>query len=166
MASSVLLQGKIAIITVSQMSLCYLVASDIVDRVQQVRKYTIPGVRPFISDRFTGGIGFATVKLFLQSNARGLVLVDLTISALENAVSTLSSDDRDKCELLAADVTSEDTAEAYAAKAIERWGRLDISVQNAGIASDRVSILETDINLWERTMSVNALGGMSSVARQ
>lgn len=166
MASSVLLQGKIAIITVSQMSLCYLVASDIVDRVQQVRKYTIPGVRPFISDRCTGGIGFATVKLFLQSNARGLVLVDLTISALENAVSTLSSDDRDKCELLAADVTSEDTAEAYAAKAIERWGRLDISVQNAGIASDRVSILETDIGLWERTMSVNALGGMSSVARQ
>lgn len=117
-----------------------------------------------ISDRFIGGIGFATVKLFLQSGAKGIVLVDITSSALESAVATLSSDDRGKCELLAADVTSESNAEAYVAKAIERWGRLDISVQNAGIASERVSILETDVSLWERTMSVNALGGMFSIA--
>ncbi|KAF9466900.1 short-chain dehydrogenase/reductase SDR [Collybia nuda] len=104
------------------------------------------------------GIGFATVKLFLQSGVRGIVLVDLTISGLEKAVSVLSPDERGRCELLAANVTSEDTAKLYAEKAFERWGRLDISVQNAGIASERVGILDTEVHLWEKTMSVNALG--------
>jgi NAD(P)-dependent dehydrogenase (short-subunit alcohol dehydrogenase family) len=87
-------------------------------------------------------------------------MVDLASSSLEKAVATLSSEDKGNCELVVADVTSEKATEGYVAKALERWGRLDISVQNAGIASDRVSILETDTSLWERTMSVNALGGI------
>lgn len=104
------------------------------------------------------GIGLATVQRFLSVDVQGIVLVDLAQSDLEQAISTFTPDERERCELMVADVTSEEATEKYIAKALERWGRLDISVQNAGIASERVSILETETNLWKRFMDVNALG--------
>jgi NAD(P)-dependent dehydrogenase (short-subunit alcohol dehydrogenase family) len=92
----------------------------------------------------------------------GIVLIDLALPTLEQAVSSFTPEARERCELMVADVTSEEATEKYVARALERWGRLDISVQNAGIASDRVSILETEASLWQKTMDVNALGGEAS----
>lgn len=90
---------------------------------------------------------------------QGVVLVDLTMPKLEQAVSSFTQEERERCELVVANVGSEEETEKYISKVLDRWGRLDISVQNAGIASDRVGILETEVNLWKKMMDVNGLGG-------
>lgn len=86
-------------------------------------------------------------------------MVDLNGSALEESISQLSENDRKYCHMRQSDVTQEASVEAYVAEAMKLWGTLDISVQNAGVASPHCSIMDTDSAVWNKTMDVNGLGG-------
>lgn len=108
-----------------------------------------------------GGIGLATAKAFLNANIEGLLLVDLTYEALNKALEGLTPENQARCEVFAADVSAPDEA-SYAHRAYERWGRLDIAVLNAGICMPRVSILDTEVDTWDKIMAVNGRGGESS----
>ncbi|KAF8966583.1 short-chain dehydrogenase/reductase SDR [Flammula alnicola] len=104
-----------------------------------------------------GGIGLATAKRFLQSNIEGLLLIDLSRESLEKAFSSFTPDEQRRCEMFVADVSSE-AETTYAEKALERWGRLDIAVLNAGICLPRASILDTEVDTWDKIMNVNGRG--------
>ena len=96
-------------------------------------------------------IGFATAK-GLQDEGASLVLGDLDAEALEKAAAELGGD----VALLAGDLSEEDGAEALAALAIARFGRIDILVNNAGGGVIRPFLKQTaktlkatiDRNLW------------------
>ncbi|KAF8190531.1 oxidoreductase [Pholiota molesta] len=103
------------------------------------------------------GIGLATAEGFLRSNIEGLLLVDKSQELLQTAVSSFTPEDQQRCEILVADVSSEADC-TYAERALERWGRLDIAVLNAGICFPTASITETDVEVWDKLMSVNARG--------
>lgn len=107
----------------------------------------------------TGGIGLATVKTFLEANINGLLLVDQNQDALDHILKQLSADELDRCDSFVADVGSERSN--YADYALQRWGRLDIAVLNAGIGSELNSILDTDVKIWDKIMEVNGRGGIS-----
>ncbi|TFK38146.1 hypothetical protein BDQ12DRAFT_735743 [Crucibulum laeve] len=79
------------------------------------------------------GIGLETSKLFLRSGIQGLVLVDRSKEALKKAFSESSESDSQLCEFVEADVSNEDSTKLYVKTAVDRWGRLDICVLNAGI---------------------------------
>ncbi|KAF5310684.1 hypothetical protein D9619_008115 [Psilocybe cf. subviscida] len=104
-----------------------------------------------------GGIGLATTKAFLNANVKGLLLVDLSEEALKKAVNGLAPEDQARCEVFASDVSSPDQA-FYAQRAFERWGRLDIAILNAGICLPHASILDTEVEAWDKTMAVNSRG--------
>jgi NAD(P)-dependent dehydrogenase (short-subunit alcohol dehydrogenase family) len=89
-----------------------------------------------------GGIGAATVEAFQREGAR-VVGVDL----VEGAPGDLA---------LAVDVTEEFAVEQLYAQVAERFGRIDILFNNAGISpDDDTSVLETTFEAWQRVQDVN-----------
>ncbi|MFQ5691471.1 MAG: SDR family NAD(P)-dependent oxidoreductase, partial [Nitrospinota bacterium] len=58
------------------------------------------------------------------------------------------------------DVTDESSARAMSRKTVEAYGRIDVLVNNAGIAGRfaRVPIEEVSVELWDRILAVNAKG--------
>lgn len=58
------------------------------------------------------------------------------------------------------DVADADSASAMAAAALERWGRIDVLVNNAGIYGDHrfEPITETDLDYWDFVLRVNLKG--------
>ena len=53
------------------------------------------------------------------------------------------------------DVTDEEQAAAAVRRTVDEWGRLDILVNNVGIAGPAGTAAEVDIAEWERAMRVN-----------
>jgi NAD(P)-dependent dehydrogenase (short-subunit alcohol dehydrogenase family) len=89
-----------------------------------------------------GGIGAATVEVFQREGAT-VVGVDL----LEGAPGDLA---------LSVDVTEEFAVQQMYAQVAERYGRIDILFNNAGISpDDDTSVLETTLEAWQRVQDVN-----------
>jgi len=90
----------------------------------------------------SGGIGAASVELFAREGAH-VAGVDLA----EGAPGELS---------LRADVTDEQQVRETLAATRERFGRIDVLFNNAGISpNDDGSVLDTGLDAWERVQSVN-----------
>ncbi len=67
----------------------------------------------------------------------------------------------------AGDIADPSVAQGLVQAAVERWGRLDVMVNNAGI-EPHASILEMSVEMWDRVMAVNARGvflGTQAAAR-
>src|SRR5882757_2054780 len=79
------------------------------------------------------GIGFAIAERFVAEGAR-VVLGDLDLGATEAAAKQLGGED--VALAVRCDVTSGDEVDALVAAAVERFGSLDIMVNNAGITRD------------------------------
>jgi NAD(P)-dependent dehydrogenase (short-subunit alcohol dehydrogenase family) len=89
-----------------------------------------------------GGIGAATVDVFLREGAR-VVGVDLR-------------DDAPGDLALAVDVTDEDAVRGMYAEVAERFGRIDVLFNNAGVSpDDDRSVLETTYEAWQRVQDIN-----------
>ena len=98
------------------------------------------------------GNGRATAVLFAREGAR-VLLVDRRIEAA-GLTARLIADEHGEAEPFAADVTSEAACRAMVERALERWGRLDILVNNVGIGIAK-RITEVTLEEWELQMRVN-----------
>ncbi|GAA5952218.1 hypothetical protein JCM8115_003538 [Rhodotorula mucilaginosa] len=107
------------------------------------------------------GIGFATVKAFLEAGAAGVTLVDLSADSLSQAAASLaggSADIKSRLHTYAGDVSVEGTAEGYVKETVEKWGRVDVSVQCAGISLPSADLVDLKVSDWDKTMGVNLRG--------
>ncbi len=96
------------------------------------------------------GIGRAAVESFVRSGV-AVVAVD---RAEEQLGWVADSEVADRVGIVAGDVTSEATNTAAVAVALERFGRLDIAVFNAGISMSG-DLLELPMDDFDRAMDVN-----------
>lgn len=94
------------------------------------------------------GIGLATARLFAEEGARVLA-VDLPGKQLPQ---TFAGNERIAC--LEKSVGDADAAGIIVDHAIENFGRLDIVMNNAGVASS-TRIEEMTEEIWQRTLNVN-----------
>ncbi len=95
------------------------------------------------------GIGLATAKRFAQEGAT-VVIADLSDDAGEALAAEVGG------TYVHTDVASKDDVDRLFATAVERYGRLDIAFNNAGISPpDDDSILDTDLDAWRRVQEVN-----------
>jgi len=78
----------------------------------------------------TRGLGFAIAKAFVREGAH-VVVSSRRPEAVDDAVATLGPD---LVEGVVADVTRKEAHEALLATALERFGRLDVWVNNAGLS--------------------------------
>ncbi|HZR81737.1 MAG TPA: glucose 1-dehydrogenase [Candidatus Binatia bacterium] len=103
------------------------------------------------------GIGRETALLFAREGAR-VVAVDVNEAAGRETASQIASAGGDAI-FVRADVSRGDDCRAMVAAAEERFGRLDVLFNNAGImhpADD--DAVETDEEIWDLTMAVNLKG--------
>jgi 3-oxoacyl-[acyl-carrier protein] reductase len=94
------------------------------------------------------GIGYAIAARLLRDGA-SVTLVDLDASAVERAAKTLG----EGTQALVADVTRTAEVDRAVAGAHERWGRLDVVVNNAGITGGSRPIWELGDDDWHRVIA-------------
>jgi NAD(P)-dependent dehydrogenase (short-subunit alcohol dehydrogenase family) len=97
------------------------------------------------------GIGRSTVLRFLAEGAK-VVVGDLNMKAADQLVSDAAASDR--LVVIRTDVSEEAEVEALIGSATERFGRLDIVFNNAGIGGAFGPIVEIDVDDWDRTFAV------------
>lgn len=113
-----------------------------------------------------GGIGKATAKRFVEEGAK-VVLVDVKRADLEAAAQELGLKP-EQYVLVEADVTKEEDTEKYVRAAKEKFGRIDVFFNNAGIEGDVYPIVEQPADNIERVLAVNVKGvffGLKHVMR-
>ena len=97
------------------------------------------------------GIGLATVRLLAARGAR-VAALDLDPSAATGPV-----EGAERPLALVADVTDEASVAAAVAAVAERWGSLDVLVNNAGIGAQG-TVEDNPLEEWRRVLDVNLLG--------
>ena len=100
----------------------------------------------------TGGIGRATAELF-AAEAAAVVIVDLDADAGSRVVDRIES--RGGTAMFhAADVADESQSKAAINRAVERFGRHDLLINNAGIIR-RHAATAGSVEEWDRVVAVN-----------
>ena len=105
-----------------------------------------------------GGIGFATARLLAELGAA--VMITGTTARILDRASELGSAGYDVTGF-AADLTDAVAASGLVSAVLERWGRLDIAVNNAGMISAAVPVFESgtvesmDLATWQAALARN-----------
>lgn len=112
-----------------------------------------------------GGIGSAATTRLLEEGC-SVVAVDLNEDRIRAAVP-----DADPARFLAvaADVSGREGVEHYVRRAVERFGGIDLFLNNAGILGNRAVLVDYEIEEFDRIIAVNLRGvflGLKFVLRQ
>lgn len=102
------------------------------------------------------GIGAATAKLLAKLGAR-VALVDRDTAALTSVREDIAASGGDAFEL-ALDVSDADAVGQAVARVVDHWGRLDLAVNNAGVAGVSAVAGELDPADWAAINGVNYHG--------
>jgi meso-butanediol dehydrogenase / (S,S)-butanediol dehydrogenase / diacetyl reductase len=109
-----------------------------------------------------GALGAALSRRLGDEPATDLVLSDVSGASLETTVDGLA-DRGGSVETVLADVSDVAQVEAVVASAIERHGRLDVLISNAGVLSPNGRIHNLTTEDWERAFRVNVLGAVNGI---
>jgi NAD(P)-dependent dehydrogenase (short-subunit alcohol dehydrogenase family) len=104
----------------------------------------------------SAGIGRATALAFAARGAR-VVVADVEEEGGRETVEMVERDGGEAV-FVATDVSSPDDVERMVATAKERFGRLDIAFNNAGIEGDLAPLVEYSLDTWNRIVGINLTG--------
>lgn len=108
----------------------------------------------------SGGIGQAIARRFYERGAN-LVLTDITQAGLD---ATFSGFDKQRVLLLTLNVTDMPATKAVVEQAIERFGRLDMVIANAGTSARQPStLLSISEDEFTQIINVNLLGVWNTI---
>jgi meso-butanediol dehydrogenase / (S,S)-butanediol dehydrogenase / diacetyl reductase len=109
-----------------------------------------------------GTLGAALSARFAGEPDTDVVLSDLSDATLAASVASLPAA-RGEVETLRADVSNPDDVDAVVARAVERFGHLDVLISNAGVLSPNGRIHNLTVDDWERAFHVNVLGAVNGI---
>jgi NAD(P)-dependent dehydrogenase (short-subunit alcohol dehydrogenase family) len=99
------------------------------------------------------GNGRAAAALLARAGAN-VVLVDSVAERMIETAELIANDGGDALSLTA-DVTDESECRDLVARAVARFGRVDVLVNNVGIVGPSESVVDIDLDEWRRTVDVN-----------
>jgi len=105
------------------------------------------------------GIGYGISKR-LANDGANLVMVDLDDNMMEQSASEIAARTQE-VEVSIGDVSEPKTAQEAVSKAINKWGKIDIWVNNAGIGGVNGNIWELDVEEMDRVYRTNLRGVFS-----
>ncbi|HEY7358632.1 MAG TPA: SDR family oxidoreductase [Ktedonobacterales bacterium] len=97
------------------------------------------------------------IALRLAREGASLVAVARTRKELDSLAAEIAAANG-VCEVIEADVANPADARRVAAQTVERFGRIDALVNNAGVGGPGSSVEETPVEEWQRTLDVNLTG--------
>jgi 3-oxoacyl-[acyl-carrier protein] reductase len=109
-----------------------------------------------------GALGGALSSRFVGEPETDVVLSDLSESSLAPTIDGLPSE-HGAIETMPADVSEIEQVEAVVARAVDRFGRLDVLISNAGVLSPNGRIHNLTTDDWERAFRVNVLGAVNGI---
>jgi NAD(P)-dependent dehydrogenase (short-subunit alcohol dehydrogenase family) len=98
----------------------------------------------------TSGIGLACATAFLREGASVVIA-----GRRRETGSALAASLGDRSLFVAADVTREDDIERLVATTVERFGRIDCVISNAGAASTTGALADTDPGDFDHDLAVH-----------
>ena len=117
-------------------------------------------------DRFTGkavfvtgaanGIGRAAAIAFAIEGAR-VAILDRTEVALKETEAAVSKTGADVLSIVG-DVSSPEQVEAAVKQVVQRFGRLDVAFNNAGVENKAAVLHEIELEDWDRILGINLRG--------
>jgi 3-oxoacyl-[acyl-carrier protein] reductase len=112
-----------------------------------------------------GALGGALARAFAAEPGTNLVLSDVSERALAATLDGLAEHGhvRDGVVTVPADVSDFEQVEAVIATAVERFGRVDVLISNAGVLAPNGRIHNLTTADWERTFAVNVLGAVHGI---
>ncbi|MGD0880189.1 MAG: SDR family oxidoreductase [Acidimicrobiales bacterium] len=109
-----------------------------------------------------GALGAAISHRLSGEPDTDLVLSDVSAASLETTVAGLPAD-HGGVETALADVSDPDQVESVVSLAVERFGRLDVLISNAGVLSPNGRIHNLATEDWERAFRINVLGAVNGI---
>jgi NAD(P)-dependent dehydrogenase (short-subunit alcohol dehydrogenase family) len=109
------------------------------------------------------GLGAECARVLTLHGAR-VAVTDINLGAAQEVVAAIEAQGG-QALAVKTDVSAEDDIKAMVAAVIERWGRIDVLLNNAAALdlktryADR-DVCNVDIEAWDRSMDVNARGAM------
>jgi 3-oxoacyl-[acyl-carrier protein] reductase len=112
-----------------------------------------------------GALGAAVSQRLASEPDSVLVLSDVSEEALAATLAGLGADTADTADTasLLADVSDPAQVEAVVRLAVERFGRLDVLISNAGVLSPNGRIHNLSTEDWERAFRINVLGAVNGI---
>jgi NAD(P)-dependent dehydrogenase (short-subunit alcohol dehydrogenase family) len=104
----------------------------------------------------SSGIGRAIAIAYAREGGR-VVVSDTNRDGGEETVAMIR-DVRGDAVFVSADVSQAPECERLVARTLDRYGRLDIACNNAGIAGDLVPTADYPLEAWEKVIAVNLSG--------
>ncbi len=101
------------------------------------------------------GMGAAEAKLFAQEGAK--VIIGDVLEDEGRRTEAEINEAGGECVFLRLDVTQEAQWTAAVESAVQRFGKLDVLVNNAGVVA-RGTLEDTTLEEWDRVMDINAKG--------
>jgi NAD(P)-dependent dehydrogenase (short-subunit alcohol dehydrogenase family) len=102
------------------------------------------------------GIGKAVAMAYARQGMR-LAVCARTGSEVEQTASEIHNLERD-CLGIVCDVSVEESVARLVAKIEERFGRIDVLVNNAGVMTRPVPLVDMEVKKWDYTLAVNLRG--------
>ena len=102
------------------------------------------------------GIGRRAAERFAEAGAR-LVLSDIDEAAVQECGRALRAGGA-KAVVFAGDIALEKTSQALVALARKAYGRLDVAVNNAGVAQPFEKLVNTPVETMRRLLDINVMG--------
>lgn len=102
------------------------------------------------------GIGEGIARRFADE---GAVVVCVDLRDPSQVAQSLPPDDTGRASIgISADISDEHAVDALIADTVERFGRIDVVVNNAGVGHPIGPLLDADVEPVRRTLEVNILG--------
>jgi 3-oxoacyl-[acyl-carrier protein] reductase len=122
-----------------------------------------PGRRVVAITGAGGALGAAISARLAAEPDTDLVLSDVSEPSLAATVAGLGPGAAAPVETVLADVSDVAQVDAVVARAVERFGRLDVLIGNAGVLSPNGRIHNLVTEDWERAFRVNVLGAVNGI---
>ena len=97
------------------------------------------------------GFGFAITERFIKSGAK-VIIWDIDKETAEQAVGKLNSND---CSYQIVDVTNINEIKNNLNEIEKKFGKIDIFINNAGIAGKNTTVAEYPIDEWKKVIDLN-----------
>jgi NAD(P)-dependent dehydrogenase (short-subunit alcohol dehydrogenase family) len=104
------------------------------------------------------GIGRAIASAFASEGA-GVVMAARTRSKLEEVAEEIRAQGGN-AQAIQTDITDERQIERMVAETIQAYGRIDILVNNSGIAGPTAPVVDLDLDKWNEVLAIDLTGGM------